>query len=142
MDNIVSLREFIIRTRWVKKCPRRGVGARDPRAFSEKRKSSFSRNWTNILIDFILHTQARVRRVRHDHREIAGTDLQRSRGCVHARTSLRTRIPVRGAVTRDDAENLHVCLPEEKHLPPRGARPSAPGSEAVTVNVTFREVLD
>ena len=66
MDNIVSLREFIIRTRWVKKCPRRGVGARDPRAFSEKRKSSFSRNWTNILIDFILHTQARVRRVRHD----------------------------------------------------------------------------
>ena len=39
-------------------------------------------------------------------------------------------------------ENLRVCLPEGEHLPP-GARPSAPETGgAVTVNVTFREVLD
>ena len=40
-----------------------------------------------------------------------------------------------------DPQTLRVCLPEREHLP-AGARPSAPGSGAVTVNVTFREVLD
>ena len=34
-----------------------------------------------------------------------------------------------------------VYLPEEEHLP-RGARASAPEAGAVTVNITFREVLD
>ena len=38
-------------------------------------------------------------------------------------------------------ENLRVCLPEGEHLP-AGARASALGGGAVTVNVTFREVLD
>ena len=38
-------------------------------------------------------------------------------------------------------ENLRVCLPEGEHLPP-GKRASAPETGAVTVNVTFREVLD
>ena len=40
-----------------------------------------------------------------------------------------------------DPRNLRVCLPEGEHLP-RGGRASAPETGAVTVNVTFREVLD
>jgi hypothetical protein len=41
-----------------------------------------------------------------------------------------------------DPRNLRVCLPEGEHLP-RGERASAPeAAGAVTVNVTFREVLD
>ena len=40
-----------------------------------------------------------------------------------------------------DPENLRVYLPMGEHLP-RGARRSAEGNGAVTVNVTFREVLD
>ena len=38
-------------------------------------------------------------------------------------------------------QNLRVYLPMGEHLP-RGARRSAEGNGAVTVNVTFREVLD
>ena len=41
-----------------------------------------------------------------------------------------------------DPRNLRVCLPEGEHLP-RGERASAPeAAGAVTVNVTFREVLE
>ena len=39
-----------------------------------------------------------------------------------------------------DPENLRVYLPEGEHLP-AGARARAVGGGAVTVNVTFREVL-
>ena len=40
---------------------------------------------------------------------------------------------------QDDLQR--VCLPEEEHLS-RGARASALEAGAVSVNVTFREVLD
>ena len=40
-----------------------------------------------------------------------------------------------------DPRNLRVCLPEGEHLL-RGERASAPETGAVTVNVTFREVLE
>jgi len=60
--------------------------------------------------------------------------------CGHSRLR-RTHARATRRPARFQDYPQRICLPEEEHLP-RGARASAPEAAAVTVNVTFREVLD